>query len=31
MKSDELRGKLQELQELALRENIDIGADLDRR
>ena len=30
MKSDELRGKLQELQELALRENIDIGADLDR-
>ncbi|MFW5796346.1 MAG: acetyl-CoA carboxylase carboxyltransferase subunit alpha [Alkalispirochaeta sp.] len=30
MKSDELRSKLQELQELALRENIDIGADLDR-
>lgn len=30
MKSDDLRTKLQELQELALRENIDIGADLDR-
>ncbi|MFA7566298.1 MAG: acetyl-CoA carboxylase carboxyltransferase subunit alpha [Alkalispirochaeta sp.] len=30
MKSDELRGKLQEIQELALRENIDIGADIDR-
>ncbi|MFW5694638.1 MAG: acetyl-CoA carboxylase carboxyltransferase subunit alpha [Alkalispirochaeta sp.] len=30
MKADELRGKLQELQELALRENIDIGADLNR-
>ena len=30
MKADELRSKLQELQELALRENIDIGADIDR-
>jgi acetyl-CoA carboxylase carboxyl transferase subunit alpha len=30
MKADELRGKLQELQELALRENIDIGADIGR-
>ncbi len=30
MKSDELRNKLQELQELALRENIDINADIDR-
>ncbi|MCG8480897.1 MAG: acetyl-CoA carboxylase carboxyl transferase subunit alpha, partial [Spirochaetales bacterium] len=30
MKSDELRSKLQELQELALRENIDINADIDR-
>lgn len=30
MKSEELRSKLQELQELALRENIDIGADIDR-
>ena len=30
MKSEELRAKLQELQELAIRENIDIGADIDR-
>jgi acetyl-CoA carboxylase carboxyl transferase subunit alpha len=30
MKAEELRSKLQELQELALRENIDIGADIDR-
>ncbi len=30
MKAEELRSRLQELQELALRENIDIGADIDR-
>lgn len=30
MKSEELRSKLQELQEIAVRENIDIGADLER-
>ena len=30
MRSEELRNKLQELQELAIRENIDIGADIDR-
>ena len=30
MKAEELRSKLQELQELALRENIDIGADINR-
>ncbi len=30
MKAEDLRRKLQELQELALRENIDIGSDLER-
>lgn len=30
MKSEEIRSKLQELQEIAIRENIDIGADIDR-